>query len=132
MNKAINMKYFLLSILLMVSSQSIYSQSGEQTFDKISKTFLKNDYKSLGSHFANTLDLIIETNDGTFGKQQALMILKEFFEKNKISYFKIKHNGSSNERTYYAVCDMSNSNKSWSVYILLNTDSKIIQLQIEE
>lgn len=132
MNKAINMKYFLLSILLLVSSQSLMAQSGEQTFDKISKTFLKNDYKSLGSYFANTLDLIIETNDGTYGKQQALMILKDFFEKNKISHFKIKHNGSSNERTYYAVCDMSSSNKSWSVYILLNTDSQIIQLQIEE
>jgi len=116
----------------MVSAQSIYAQSGEKTFNKISESFLKNDYKSLGSHFANTLDLIIENNDGTYGKQQALMMLKEFFEQHKITHFKIKHNGSSNERTFYAVCDMSSSKKSWSIYILLNSDSQIIQLQIEE
>lgn len=126
------MKYFLLSILLMISAQSIKAQSGEKTFNKIAESFLANDYKSLGNHFAGTLDLIIDNNDGTYGKQQAMMMLKDFFAQNKISQFKIKHNGSSNERTYYAVCDMSGSKKSWSLYILLNNDSKIIQLQIEE
>lgn len=126
------MKYYLLSILLMISAQSIKAQSGEKTFNEIAKCFLANDFKALGNHFADNLDLIIENNDGTYGKQQAMMMLKEFFTQNKITHFKIKHNGSSNERTYYAVCDMTGSKKSWRLYILLNNDSKIIQLQIEE
>ena len=126
------MKYFIISIILILSTQSLFAQSGEKTFNEISDCFMKNDYKTLGKHFAATMDLIIETNDGTFGKQQAIMMLKDFFVQNKISQFKIKHDGSSNERTYYAVCDMASAQKDWSVYILLNNQSKIIQLQIEE
>jgi len=126
------MKYFILSLILILSTQSLFAQSGEKTFNGISDCFMKNDYKNLGKHFAATMDLIIENNDGTFGKQQAMMMLKDFFDQNKISQFKIKHQGSSNERTFYAICSMASSKKNWSVYILLNNQSKIIQLQIEE
>lgn len=126
------MKKILFPIILILFSSGLFSQNSQDSFDLIAKTFINNDSKSLGTQMANTLDLSIGTNDGTFGKQQAMVLLKDFFLKNKIKAFKIKHKGASNERTHYAVCDMHGEKKQWSVYILLDKESKIIQLQIED
>lgn len=124
------MKNIIFPILLILFSSTAFSQ--DTTFDIISKTFLKKDSQGLGNQMANTLDLSIGNDDGTFGKQQAIVLLKDFFTKNDIKTFKIKHQGASNERTHYAVCDIKTDHKQWSVYILLNKESKIIQLQIED
>ena len=124
------MKNLIFSIILILFSISAFPQI--DTFESISKTFLEKNSKDLGKQMANTLDLSIGNDDGTFGKQQAIVLLKDFFSKNNITSFKIKHKGASNERTHYAVCDMKTDQKQWSVYILLNKESKIIQLQIED
>jgi hypothetical protein len=58
--------------------------------------------------------------------------MKAFLTNNKTISIKMKHQGASNERTHYAVYDLKTKNKNWSVYILLNKDSHIIQLQIED
>lgn len=126
------MKKILFPIILILFSSGLFSQTNQDSFELIAKAFMNNDSKSLNIHMAATLDLSIGTNDGTFGKQQAMVLLKEFFQKNKIKAFKIKHKGASNERTHYAVCDMKSDQKKWSVYVLLNKESKIIQLQIED
>jgi hypothetical protein len=60
------------------------------------------------------------------------VVLKEFFAKNTIELFSIKHKGASNERTQYAISIMKSKNKTWNVYVLINTNKKITQLQIEE
>lgn len=124
------MKNIIFPILLILFSTGAFCQ--DTTFDIISKTFLNKDSKGLGNQMANTLDLSIGNNDGTFGKQQAMVLLKDFFTKNDIKAFNIKHKGASNERTHYAVCEMKTDQKQWSIYILLNKESKIIQLQIED
>ncbi|NOR87891.1 MAG: DUF4783 domain-containing protein [Bacteroidales bacterium] len=126
MKKAVSIFLFFLTLA------SVQAQSDNQAFNSIKDIFIQNDYQKLSEHFANTLDITIESTDGTYGKQQATVLIKDFFEANKTTSFKIKHKGSSNENTHYAVCDLKSSNKNWSVYILLNKQSKIIQLQIED
>lgn len=126
------MKKIIFVFMLTIFFGTVYSQENSDIFSQIGQIFVKSDYQQLSDLFATTLDVTVENNDGTYGKQQALVLMKEFFKNNKIASFKIKHKGSSNERTHYAVCDMIGQEKKWSVYVLLDQDSKIIQLQIEE
>jgi len=121
----------VISILVLMATPNIKAQSSMDIFGAISETFINNDYQKLSSYFAKTLDMTIESNDGTYGKQQATILIKEFFKKNRTSSFSIKHKGASNAQTHYAVCDLQSNNKKWNVYILLDKQSKIIQLQIE-
>jgi hypothetical protein len=124
-----------LILLISILFFTIVGQSQNKTStapSPISKAFLASNHEALGNEFSHTLDLSLNGYEGTYGKQQASVIMKEFFDNNKVSSFKIKHKGSSNERTQYIVCDMQSAKKKWSVYILLNKDSKIIQLQIEQ
>lgn len=125
------MRNLLSTIIVFLIIGTTYAQTGHQVFSTIAEDFKSNNYQKLSEHFANTLDITIETNDGTYGKQQASILVKDFFEKNKTSSFVIQHKGSSNERTQYAVCELVSGKKTWSVYILLDKQSKIIQLQIE-
>jgi len=126
------MKYIIIILTIVFSSQSVYSQNEDKVFHSISEIFIQNDMQKLSSYFANTLDLTLEDEDGTYGKQQALVLIKDFFKTHKTKSFIVKHKGSSNERTRYAVCELISNTTTYSVYILLNKQSKIIQLQIEE
>ncbi len=126
------MKRTLQILLIVFTIGQAQAQSDPSTFSSITVFFQQNDYQKLSNQLAQTLDLAIGDIDGTYGKQQASVLIKTFFEENKTTSFIMKHQGASNERTHYAVYELKSGNKNWSVYILLGKDSKIIQLQIEE
>ena len=123
-------KLLHISLIILLFGQA-YAQESD-TFTTISSYFQQNDYEKLSNQFAQNLDLTIGEIDGTYGKQQASVLIKAFLTDNKTISIKMKHQGASNERTHYAVYDLKTKNKNWSVYILLNKDSHIIQLQIED
>ena len=124
-------KLLFISLIILLFGQS-YAQSDSNVFNSITNYFLQNDYKKLSDQFAEILDLTIGEIDGTYGKQQASVLIKAFFLDHKTISIKMKHQGASNERTHYAVYDLKTKNKNWSVYILLDKNSHIIQLQIED
>jgi len=124
-------KLLHISLIILLFAQA-HAQSDSDTFNNIRSYFQQNDYKKLSNQFAENLDLTIGEIDGTYGKQQASVLIKAFLIDNKIISMNMKHQGASNERTHYAVYDLKTKNKDWSVYILLNKDSQIIQLQIED
>lgn len=126
------MKETLLLAIIVLFFGSVQAQSDAQLFEVIAESFRQNDDKLLSNKFAQTLDLTIDETDGTYSKQQASILIKEFFTNHKTSSFTIKHQGSSNNKTHYAVCSLESGNKKRRVYILLDNQSKIIQLQIEE
>jgi len=126
------MKKALLLSLIVLFFGSVQSQSNNQLFSDIADSFRQNDDKRLSNKFAQTLDLTIGDTDGTYSKQHASVLIKKFFTKHHISSFTIKHQGSSNNKTHYAVCYLESGDARWRVYILLDNHSKIIQLQIEE
>lgn len=118
--------------ILFIAIHTLSLGQDASLFNSIEDSFKKNDAASISYHFAETLDLSIGSTDGTYGKQQAGVVLKEFLSKNKIVSFNIKHKGASNKRTQYSISEMKSTDKEWSVYVLINTNNKITQLQIEE
>jgi len=120
-------KLLHISIIILLFGQA-YAQSDSNTFNDISNYFQQNDYEKLSNQFADNLDLTIGEIDGTYGKQQASVLIKEFLIENKTLTIKMKHKGASNERTHYAVYNLTTKNKNWSVYILLNKDEHKLKL----
>ena len=124
-------KLLHISLIILLFGQS-YAQNDSKLFNSISSYFQQNDDEKLSNQFAENLDLTIGEIDGTYCKQQASVLIKDFFIDNKTISIKMKHQGASNERTHYAVYDLKTKNKNWTVYILLDKSSRIIQLQIED
>ena len=130
-NEKIAMRRLLFLSFIILILGSIQAQSN-LLFVDISEGFIQNDNLKLADRFAQTIDLTIEETNGTYSKQQASILIKDFLQKNKSTSFEIKHQGSSNNKTFYAVCLLKSLAKKWNVYVLLNKNKKIIQLQIEE
>lgn len=125
------MKNVFISVLLSLISIYGFSQQSS-VFENLSKAFNANNPTEISQYFAGNIDLSIDNNEGTFSKQQASRILEDFFNKNKVISFKTGHSGSSNDRTQYSIAKLKTSKNVWSVYILINSESKITQLQIEQ
>jgi len=125
------MKRVLFLSFMILAFGAVKAQSS-LLFADISEDFVQNDGFKLADKFAQTLDLTIEETNGTYSKQQASILIKDFLQNHKTTSFEIKHQGSSNNKTFYAVCRLKSKTKTWRVYVLLNKNKKIIQLQIED
>jgi hypothetical protein len=132
------MKKLIFFFLIIFSAIEVNAQSEEATkviFDNIGKAFREGDASQLAVNFASSFDIILPGNEGTFSKQQAEMILKDFFSKNKPKGFVINHQGTSNDGSRYAIGTYKAMNQSFRAYILLKSIGNkllISQLQLEK
>ena len=114
-------------------------QMNAQTTDittKINTALKSADAAKLANCFNSTIDLELNNTDGNFSKDQAEIIVKEFFKKCPVQSYKSNHLGSSNDGSKYIIGTYtSTNNKTYRVYILLknkNDQLLINQLQFEE
>ncbi|MDP4289673.1 MAG: DUF4783 domain-containing protein [Bacteroidota bacterium] len=132
------MKKTLFFFLIIFSAIEMHAQSEESSkavFENIGKAFREGDASQLAINFANSFDVILPGNEGTFSKQQAEMILKDFFSKNRPKGFVINHQGTSTDGSRYAIGTYRTANQSFRAYILLkNVGNKLLisQLQLEK
>ncbi len=113
----------------------VLAQEKTDCINEITNAIIKGSAKEMALHFNSTIDLSVPEKDGTFSKVQAELIIKDFFEKNIPRSFKIKHKGSSNDGSEYAIGTLEVSNNSYRIYFLIKntTGRKLIhQIQIEE
>ena len=121
-------------ILTLISTQFLFAQN--DVTSKITSAIKQSNATALAGYFSNTVDLEAGSTDGNFSKNQAEVILKDFFSNHKAASFSVNHNGASNDGSKYIIGSYkSTNNKKFRVYVLLkNMDNKLLitQLQFEE
>lgn len=104
--------------------------------NKITSALKTADASKLAINFNSTIDLQVDKTDGSFSKNQAEVIIREFFKKSPVKSYSTNHLGSSNDGSNYIIGTYtSTTNKKYRVYVLLkNRDGKLLinQLQFEE
>jgi hypothetical protein len=73
----------------------------------------------LAKYFNNTVEIQIPGNEGTFSKNQAEMIIKEFFSKNPPSGYTTNQQGSSNGGSQFMIGTYKSGKLVFHVYILI-------------
>ncbi len=76
----------------------------------------------LASYFDNTVDLTLPAKASSYSKTQAQIILKDFFDTNKVTGFKIIHQGESNG-SKFCIGTLTTSNGSYRTTIYLRSKS---------
>lgn len=126
----------LLLLLFLTGPCWIYAQQESQVIDKVHKSIREGNSASLASMFHTTVDLELGDTDGNYSKSQAEIILKDFFTKNPVKSYTIKHQGSSDDGSKYIIgLYLSTGNLEFRVYVLLKKQEeglRINQLQFEE
>lgn len=135
-----NLLNYRISVLLSVSllalflfSEKLCAQNKDIT-PQLEKALSAGNSSDIALHFADHVNLAIPGTDGVYSKEQAGVILKDFFSRNKPTQFKITHKGKSGEGASYFVGTLKCGNKKFSLYVLMRDAAKmptIRQFQIE-
>ncbi len=100
---------------------------------------IANDIKTgnitdLSSHFTDNIDISIDDIDAIYSRSQAAMILKKFFNENKVIEFKTEHTGNASQDNQYIIGKLKTDKGNYRVTYFISTTnnkSKIKQFNIE-
>jgi len=91
--------------------------------------------KDLSNFFAKTIELRTEKEEGNYSKEQASLVLKNFFKNYPATNFNYVHKGTSPGGAKYAIATYETANASFRVYIkmkMVNGKYLIDTLDISE
>jgi hypothetical protein len=98
-------------------------------------TLKAGDSKALSGYFGSSLDLTLLDHEDVYGRDQAELMLRDFFIKNPPKNFQLLHRGKSQEGTSFGIGKLATSNgKSYriSFYVKSAENKTILQeLRIE-
>lgn len=87
--------------------------------DDISSAIKAGSSKELSRYLNYTVTLTIGDEEDAYSKEQASLILKDFFIKNPPESFSIMHKGASRDGSQYAIGRYISGNKAYRTYFLL-------------
>jgi len=89
----------------------------------------------LADYFNTMVDISIPGKEDTYGKNQAMRIIQDFFRENPVKSFQINKQGNSSDGARFSIGRMESGKKVFRVYYLLKQTSGkylIHQFQIQE
>ncbi|MCD6597346.1 MAG: DUF4783 domain-containing protein [Bacteroidales bacterium] len=122
---------FLFIILLAVSA---YSQENVEIPSEISMALKSGDAALLSNYLNDNVEMVILDKEGIYNKDQAEVILNDFFKKNPPRRFSLLHQGGKT-KSKYGIGNLDTADQTFRVYFLLKeTNGKQIihQLRIEK
>ena len=86
------MKAFF-TYLLFTSLTVLTSFTVQSDIDQIINALRNGDASELSKYFDDNVELSLPEKSDNYGKAQALLILKDFFNNNGVKLFEVKHKG---------------------------------------
>ncbi len=126
--------FYKIVIILLWLGLSISNAIAGDITDEIAKSIQSGDAKSLSSYFNSNVELAIQEIEGIYSKDQAELIIKNFFTSHKPTSFVILHRGGK-DASKYAIGSLKTPSKNYRVTILIKLKDEnpyIHQLRIEE
>lgn len=108
------MKRVALFFLVFWMSVQLVAQSSQ-----VNSALSSGNSTMLSAYFESTVNITILDKENTYSKQQAEIILKDFFAKNPVISFKSIHEGASPEGSKFAVGKLTTSNGTFRTFILV-------------
>jgi len=123
--------YFLFLLLLPQSG------FGQSAVDQTIKAIKAGDVTEMAKDFDKVVDVTINNEQSAYSESQATVVLKNFFSRNKIKSFIVKHKGSpADNSSVYIIGDLTaEPKKSYRLYLFFKQkdDGLLLQeIRIEE
>ncbi|MFN9496550.1 MAG: DUF4783 domain-containing protein, partial [Bacteroidota bacterium] len=96
------MKKYLFVFSLAVIAMPVLLAASD-ILDNIGNAIRSGNASAISQYFDATIDLTILEKESIYSRQQAQMVLQDFFNKNPVSSFSIIHRGSSAQGSSYGI-----------------------------
>lgn len=126
-------KYVWQLSLLMVLAGFLYVPGHAQTssvLGSLREAVKAGNSRELTRHFADMVELNIETKNGNYTREQAAVLLNDFFDQHPCTDFTYIHQGASSDGTQYAIGRYAHADGSYRVFMLVkkNGDNQRVKL----
>lgn len=133
-------KVFLLLLSVMIfsgfASINTFMMQSDQIAKEVSEAIAKGNARDVARHFGNNVDLNIPGHEGTFSRNQAELILRNFFSRNAPERFTQGHQGSSRDGSLFVIGNLITSQgQTFRTFFLIKKvgDQMVLhQLQFEQ
>ena len=97
--------------------------------DNIGMAIRSGNSASVAQYFDSTVVLTILEKESIYSRQQAQMVLQDFFAKNPVSSFNIIHRGSSAQGSTYGIGNLVAGGQSFRVYYFVKQKNESYLIQ---
>lgn len=105
-------------------------------FDDVVVAMKAQSAKDIGKLMNTSVELTINDNEGVYSKQQAEIMLRNFFAQNQPKTITIQHKGSSGQGAKYAIAIYESAQGKFRVYIFMKDNGSgaalIHEMRIEK
>jgi hypothetical protein len=101
------------------------------TFDDVAEAIKHANAKEVAQYFNSSVELTVLENEGVYSKQQAEVILRNFFTQNPPKSVTISHRGASAQGSKYAIATYECQKGKYRAYIFMK-DSGSGTMMIQE
>ena len=122
------LKSFLLCTALFVFLSNGYTQVA-QVPSSIISALQEGNAGSLSANLNDNVELVIGNQNDVYSKQQASVIIADFFRKNRVTGFDLLHKGNKDSASF-GIGTLKTSSGNYRVYFLVRKN-EIQQLRIE-
>lgn len=124
------MRILLLSLLIFLKT-GLNAQENK----KVAEAFSKGNAAVIASYFNNSVEMNLPQHNGIFQKEQAKMLLKNFFTSQPPKSYEVKHQGGSKRKSSFQIGKLICEQGEFRTYLIYNSVEgkiQIIELRIEE
>lgn len=108
----------LLSGLLLGMNLSAQTEA-DKHLEKILLSIRSADIETLSTYLNDMVELTVPGSEGTYSNTQAKFLLKDFFKKHPPLNIQVKHEGSSNKGSRFAICHYKHKSGKYRLYYLI-------------
>lgn len=108
-------------LLLTLSLSTVFAQD---FFNTVRPMLKAGDAGQLADYFNSTIDVTIGTAKSPYSKNQAELVLRDFFKANPPADFTIMHTGSSKAGLKFAIGQYKSGKTAYSVLIRIRENDK--------
>jgi len=126
------MKTKSLIVLLLVACSAFAFKI--DTIDDIAAAIRSGNPKNISRFFIDNIDLKVIEQEDVYSKQQAEMILKDFFGKHAVKSYTVAHKSEPKNGSQYVIGTLETVNGKFRTYFLIKTtgaQTLIQQFRIE-
>lgn len=113
------MKLLKLKIFFLLAFVTSMSFAQNEIFSKLRLAIKAGDSKTISTYLDQSLDLKIESQEGTYSGTQAEFVLKDYFRKYPPQSFEYIHKGESPAGAKYAIGSYVSNGGTFRVYMKL-------------
>ena len=119
------MRYFLQTAFLLSLSVFLYSFTQK---DDIVAALKTGSVEKMAKYFDNTVDVTVPGKSNSFSKGQAELVIRDFFNLNKVRNFEVQHSGS-NPSSNFIIGTLTTAGGTYRTTVFMRTkgDKRLIQ-----